>query len=89
MLCILMFLVIFECWVECEHNFLNKCWSGLSILGSGQRTVLILDSRFWGETHIWGGGKFMHFLMFFVFWVFSEGGIWDSGGGGGEIPPRR
>ena len=31
----------------------------------------------------------MHFLMFFVFWVFfwGGGGIWDSGGGG--IPPQE
>ena len=46
--------------------------------------VCVLDSRFWeGKTHIWGVNS-MHFLMFFVFWVFFwEGGIWDSGG----IPP--
>ena len=45
--------------------------------------VLILDSSFWGETHIWGVNS-MHFLMFFVILgVFSEG---DLGFGG---PPRR
>ena len=51
--------------------------------------MLILDSRFWGggETHIWGVNS-IHFLMFFVFWVFFWGGIWDSGGGG-EFPPQE
>ena len=38
-----------------------------------------------GGTHIWRL-NLMHFLMFFVFWVFFWGGIWDSGRG---IPPPR
>ena len=32
--------------------------------------VLILDSRFWGNTYLGGGGvNSMHFLMFFVFCI--------------------
>ena len=42
--------------------------------------VLILDSRFWGtRTHIWGVNS-MHFLMFFVFWVFFWGEFEILGG---------
>ena len=53
-----------------------------------QKPVLILDSRFWeGKTHIWGV-NLMHFLMFFVFWVFFWGGG-DLGFWEGEIPSRR
>ena len=43
--------------------------------------VLILDSRFWGNTYL--GGKFDAFLdVFCILGVFlGGGGIWNSGGG--------
>ena len=50
----------------------------------GHWSVLILDSRFWGETRIWGVNS-MHFLMFFVFWVF----FWGEFGILGGNPPRK
>ena len=47
--------------------------------------VLILDSRFWGDTYL--GDKFDAFFnVFCILGVFLGGGIWDSGGGG-KSPP--
>ena len=49
--------------------------------------VLILDSRFLGDTYIWGVNS-MHFSIFFYVGCFSGGGgIWDFFWGGGGIPP--
>ena len=52
------------------------------------KTVLILDSRYWGGgTYIGEGVKFDAFFNVFVFWVFFWGGDLGFGGGGGIPPP--
>ena len=50
-------------------------------------SVLILDSRLWGNTYLGTGGKFdAFFIVFLYFGCFSgEGGL-DCGGGGGKSP---
>ena len=42
--------------------------------------MLILDSRFWGDTYL--GGEFDAFFNVFCILGVFLGGIWDSGGGG-------
>ena len=58
------------------HSGYIACCCITVTLGSVNSRLQVL-----GGTHIWGV-YLMHFLTFFIFWVFFWGGIWDSG-----IPP--